>query len=62
MFVLPIVTFLVDYPLFVNNTLVSCPLNDRRFLYLATHILVFNTHISDERRRKEIQRLDTTYL
>ena len=27
----------VDYPLFVNNTLVSSPRQDPRFLYLATH-------------------------
>ena len=42
----------VDYPLIVNNTLINSPRRDPRFLYLATHKLNSNPHISDTRRRK----------
>ena len=52
----------VDYLLIVNDTLPNSPRQDPRFLYLATHKLNSNTHISDERRRKDFQRLDTTNL
>ena len=52
----------VDYPLIVNNTLVSSPRQDPRFLYLATHKLNSNPHISNVRRRKESLRLEDTNL
>ena len=52
----------VDYPLIVNNTLVNSPRQDPRFLYLATHKLNSNPHISDARRRKEFLRLEDTNL
>ena len=52
----------VDYPLIFNDTLVSSPLRDPRFLYLATHKLNSNSQISEERRRKEFHSLDTTNL
>ena len=50
----------VDYPLIVNNTLVSS--QDPRFLYLATHKCNSNPHISNVRRRKEFLRLEDTDL
>ena len=53
---------LVDYPLIVNNTLVSSPRQDPRFLYLATHKLNSNPHISNVRRRKEFLRLEDANL
>ena len=52
----------VDYPLIVNHTLVNNPRQDPRFLYLATHKLNSNPHISDARRRKEFLRLEETSL
>ena len=52
----------VDYPLIVNNTLVNSPRQDPRFLYLATHKLNSNRHISDTRRRKEFLRLEEPNL
>ena len=52
----------VDYPLIVNNTLVSSPRQDPRFLYLATHKLNLNPHISNVRRRKEFLCLEDTNL
>ena len=52
----------VDYPLIVNHTLVKSPRQDPRFLYLATHKLTTNPHISDTRRRKEFLRLEKTSL
>ena len=52
----------VDYPLFLNNTLVNSPRHDPRFLYLATHKLNSNPHISNARRRKEFLRLEDTNL
>ena len=51
-----------NYPLFGNITLVTSRRQDPRVLYLATHKLNANTHISDERRRKQFHRLDTTNL
>ena len=52
----------VDYSLIVNSTLVNNPRQDPRFLYLATHKLNSNPHISDARRRKEFLRLEDTNL
>ena len=52
----------VDYPLIVNHTLVNSPRQDPRFLYLATHKLNSNPHISDTRRRKEFLRLEEPSL
>ena len=52
----------VDYPLIVNHTLVNSPRQDPRFLYLATHKLNSNLHISDTRRRKEFLRLEEPSL
>ena len=52
----------VDYPLIVNHTLVKSPRQDPRFLYLATHKLNTNPHISDTRSRKEFLRLEKTSL
>ena len=52
----------VDYPLIVNNTLVSSRRQDPRFLYLATHKLNSNPHISNVRRRKEFLRLEDANL
>ena len=52
----------VDYSLIVNKTLVNSPRQDPRFLYLATHKLNLNPHISDTRRRKEFLRLEETSL
>ena len=52
----------VDYPLNVNNTLFSSPRQDPRFLYLATHKLNSNPHISNVRRRKEFLRLEDANL
>ena len=52
----------VDYPSIVNNTLVSSPRQDPRFLYLATHKLNSNPHISYVRRRKEFLRLEDANL
>ena len=52
----------VDYPLIVNDTLVNSPHQDPRFLYLAIHKLNSSTNISNGRRRKEFQRLDTTNI
>ena len=52
----------VDYPLIVNNTLVNSPRQDPRFLYLATHKLNSNPHITNTRRRKEFLRLEETSL
>ena len=52
----------VDYPLIANNTLVSSPRQDPRFLYLATHKLNSNPHISNVRRRKEFRRLEDATL
>ena len=52
----------VDYPLIVNNTLVSSPRQDPRFLYLATHKLNSNPHLSNVRRRKEFLRLEDANL
>ena len=52
----------VDYPLIVNHTLVNSPRQDPRFLYLATHKLNSNLHISDTRRRKEFLRLEEPNL
>ena len=52
----------VDHPLIVNDTHVNSPRQDPRFLYLATHKLNSNPNISNECRRKELQRLDTKNL
>ena len=52
----------VDYPLTVNNTFVSSPRQDPRFLYLATHKVNSNPHISNVRRRKEFLRLEDANL
>ena len=52
----------VDYPLIVNNTLVSSPRQDPRFLYLPTHKPNSNPHISNLRRRKEFLRLKDANL
>ena len=52
----------VDYPLIVNHTLVNSPRQDPRFLYLVTHKLNSNLHISDTRRRKEFLRLEEPSL
>ena len=52
----------VDYPLIVINTRINNPRRDPRFLYLATHKLNSNPHISDTRRRKEVLRLEETSL
>ena len=52
----------VDYPLTVNDTLVNSHHQDSRFLYLATNKLNSNTNFSNQRRRKEFQRLDPTNL
>ena len=52
----------VDYPLIVNDTLVNSPRQDPGCLYLFTHKRNSKTNISNERRRKEFQRLDTTNL
>ena len=52
----------VDYPLIVNHTLVNSPRQEPRFLYLATHKLNTNPHISNTRRRKEFLRLEETSL
>ena len=53
----------VDNSPIVNKTHVTSPRQDPRFLrflYLATHKLTSSTHTSDEHRRKEFHRLDTT--
>ena len=52
----------VDYPLIVNNALHCNPRQDPRFLCHATHKLNSNTQLSDECRRREFHRLDTTNL
>ena len=54
----------VDYPSIVNDFLSVRlhPRQDPRFFYLATHKFNSNTHISEERRRKEFRRLDSTNL
>ena len=52
----------VDYSLIVNHTLVNGPRQDPRFLYLATHKLNSNLHISDTGRRKEFLRLEEPSL
>ena len=52
----------VDYLLIVNDTLINSPWQDHLFLYLATHKLISNPNISNERRRKEFHRLDNTNL
>ena len=52
----------VENPLIVNNTLVNSPRQDPRFLYLATHKLNSNPHISNARRRKEFLCLEDTNL
>ena len=52
----------VDYLLVVNNTLVSNPRQDPRFLYWATYKVNSNTQISDERRRNEFHQLDAANL
>ena len=46
----------------VNDTLLSSPRQDPRFLYPATQKLNSNTQISDKRRGEEFHRLDTTNL
>ena len=58
----PPTTNRVDYPLIVNHTFVNSPRQDPRFLYLATHKLNSNPHISDTRRRKEFLRLEEPSL
>ena len=52
----------VDYPLIVNTTLDNSPRQDPRFLYLATHKLNSNPHISNVRRPKKFLRLEDTNL
>ena len=51
-----------DYPLIVTDTLVNSTRQDPRYLYLANQKINSNPNISNERRRKEFQRLDTTNL
>ena len=51
-----------DYPLSVTDTLVNSPRQDPRYLDLANQKFNSNPIISNERRRKEFQRLDTTIL
>ena len=50
----------VDYAIIVNDTLVSYPRQDPRFLYLATHKVNFNTQSFQLRRCKEFHHLDAT--